>query len=1043
MNKKAFVTTLPSFIAAQCSSFCWFLSQGILETFHILPFNILEEQLFDLNFYCEHYFFTHSKNTILDAKTYNTTFALKVYIPITFLRFQKQVFRKTEGILEHELLFLGEIPLMTNKGTFIINGYEKIIIHYFIKKQGLIYDLNSLDHNRIYSALLIPKTGVWVKLELNEDILTICINKEKKLNIFDFFKLFYLSPKDLCLLFPCFKLLNFTKTEKRIQNEARLNFQNQLFNVCFYELNVNIRDEFKKTFFHSSNQSTTLTLQDIFSIINHLFFLRSHNILCDEPDHLTNKVIIPVGKILQKQFLFSLHHLKRQLTSRLLNFDLWKIKLHKLINSVSLLSIFNIFFSSSQLVQFFDQTNLLAELAHRNRLNTLSIGTMISLKARDIHTSQFGRICPLETPEGFKTGIILALSIYSQINNSGSIEIPFFIVKNGYILTQFPAIYLTAKEEECKKIAMADIRINSLGKIIQKYVTIRLYQKFYVVLSNEVELIAVSTQQLFSFGASLIPFIEHNDGNRALMGANMQRQSTPLIYPHKPIIGTGLEMQFASDLAIKSFSSGIIFDIFHNFVIILSVKARILRYFIQKYIRTNQDTFNNQRFIIWKGEFVKSGQILADEATMEQGEIALGQNLLVAYMSWNGYNFEDSILINEHLLYSDLLTSIKITQFTLFVKYTINGIEYLTKNIPEVNDLMTKNLDLNGIIKKGIFVQPNDLIIGKRTPFTEKDIQNYSFLLTVFEFKNIFFGYNTSIYATKTFFGRVLDVLICSNESNKYLPKNTRFLITIFFAQIRKITVGDKIAGRHGNKGIISKILANQDMPFLPNGKIIDLILNPLGVPSRMNVGQLFEGLLGFAGTILERRFKILPFDERFGDHASYLLIFKYLQKAKNYSKNLWIFNKTIPGKIIVRDGKTGNCFDNSIVIGTSYFIKLIHFSEDKLHFRSTGPYSLITQQPLHGKSADGGQRFGEMEVWALEAFGAAYTLQEMLNVKSDDVKNRNKLLNSILEDEAFTFSGIPESFKLLILELKALGLDLLAFKSNNSLKIKNFVFLK
>jgi DNA-directed RNA polymerase subunit beta len=639
-------------------------------------------------------------------------------------------------------------------------------------------------------------------------------------------------------------------------------------------------------------------------------------------------------------------------------------------------------------------------------------------------------MCPLETPEGNNTGVILALSLYAQLNSFGDIETPFFIVKNGYVLTKFPAVYLTSQEERLKKIAMADIPINSKGKILQKFVKIRFNQSFSIIPKDDVELIAVSTQQLFSFGASLIPFIEHNDGNRALMGANMQRQAVPLIYPHKPIIGTGLEMQFASDLAIKSFSSGIVYEIMHDFVIILSKKSRILRYFITKYTKTQQDTYNNQRFNIWKGEFVTSGQILADNSTMEQGELALGQNLLIAYMSWNGYNFEDSILINEHLLYSDLLTSIKITKFTLFSTYTVNGPELFTNNIPDLDSKLTKNLDINGIIKKGIFVNPSDLIIGKQTPFTNLNNDDYSFLANLHLPVNPFFGYNSSIYSTSTCFGRVLDIIFCSNENMvKKNFKNTRYLITIFFAQIRKITVGDKLAGRHGNKGIISKILAKQDMPFLPSGKIIDIILNPLGVPSRMNVGQLFEGLLGFAGTYLDRRFKILPFDEKFGENASNFLILKYLKQSKNYTKQLWMFNQTNPGKIIVRDGKTGNCFDNPILICNSYILKLIHISCDKIHSRSTGPYSLLTQQPLKGKSSLGGQRFGEMEVWALEAFGAAYTLQEMLTLKSDDITTRNNLLTSILTNKIFSISEIPISLKLLLTELKALGLSLKLLK--------------
>jgi DNA-directed RNA polymerase subunit beta len=1042
MNKTAFLLTLSTFICSQCSSYIWFLSQGILETFTILPLNIFKKESFDLNFYSNHFFFIKSKNSCLDAKIYNTTFLIKLYIPITFLNRKTILDISKLGTITREFLFLGEIPLITNNGTFIINGYEKIIINSFIKKVGLRFKEEQLTRtNKIYSVVVIPNRGVWLKIELkNNKEIDLFINKEKVCNIYTFLHFFYLSREDILLLFPYLSRLTRakieTKKKKYFIKHLRLKFQKHLFNCNFYKLPLRFSHELYGYYalYPDLQQPSTLTLPSILTIINHLFFLSLTNKICNDQDDLINKNFVTIGKILQKKFLFGLNSLKRQLIQTLSNVNLTNenLNLNNLYNSKAFISIFSTFFNSSQLVQFCDQTNSLADISHHYRINGIALGnsTFISLQARDIHNSQFGRMCPLETPEGNNTGVILALSLYAQLNSFGDIETPFFIVKNGYVLTKFPAVYLTSQEERLKKIAMADIPINSKGKILQKFVKIRFNQSFSIIPKDDVELIAVSTQQLFSFGASLIPFIEHNDGNRALMGANMQRQAVPLIYPHKPIIGTGLEMQFASDLAIKSFSSGIVYEIMHDFVIILSKKSRILRYFITKYTKTQQDTYNNQRFNIWKGEFVTSGQILADNSTMEQGELALGQNLLIAYMSWNGYNFEDSILINEHLLYSDLLTSIKITKFTLFSTYTVNGPELFTNNIPDLDSKLTKNLDINGIIKKGIFVNPSDLIIGKQTPFTNLNNDDYSFLANLHLPVNPFFGYHSSIYSTTTCFGRVLDIIFCSNENMvKKNFKNTRYLITIFFAQIRKITVGDKLAGRHGNKGIISKILAKQDMPFLPSGKIIDIILNPLGVPSRMNVGQLFEGLLGFAGTYLDRRFKILPFDEKFGENASNFLILKYLKQSKNYTKQLWMFNQTNPGKIIVRDGKTGNCFDNPILICNSYILKLIHISCDKIHSRSTGPYSLLTQQPLKGKSSLGGQRFGEMEVWALEAFGAAYTLQEMLTLKSDDITTRNNLLTSILTNKIFSISEIPISLKLLLTELKALGLSLKLLK--------------
>jgi len=570
-----------------------------------------------------------------------------------------------------------------------------------------------------------------------------------------------------------------------------------------------------------------------------------------------------------------------------------------------------------------------------------------------------------------------------------------------------------------------------IKKIKEEVVTVRYKQEFILILATEVQLIAVSTVQIISSATALIPFLEHDDANRALMGSNMQRQAVPLLYPTKPIIGTGLENQLAADAGMVtiSYNEGYVIYATSTLIRIQDNIGKITNYKLQKYIRSNQDTCINQRPIVWKGEYVKSGQVIADGPGTEGGEIALGQNIIVAYMPWEGYNFEDALLINERLIYADLFTSIHIEKYDLEVRETKVGIEELTKELPNVNQQATKNLDENGLIQKGKFVRSCDILVGKVTPSEEIDEIPEGRLLRAIFGEKVQPVIDNSLRVPNGSYGRVLDIRIFSRENGDELPASTQLIVRVFLAQMRKIQVGDKMAGRHGNKGIISRILAREDMPYLPNGKPIDLILNPLGVPSRMNVGQLFEGLFGFAGDNLDKRFKILPFDEMYGAEASRILLNKILKNAKNKSKTNWIYSKNSPGKILLKDGRTGEYFDNSITVCKSYILKLIHLVDDKIHARSTGPYSLVTQQPLGGRSQQGGQRFGEMEVWALEAFGAAYTLQEILTLKSDDMYGRNEALNSIVKGEPIPQPGIPESFKVLILELQSLGLDIGMYK--------------
>jgi DNA-directed RNA polymerase subunit beta len=705
------------------------------------------------------------------------------------------------------------------------------------------------------------------------------------------------------------------------------------------------------------------------------------------------------------------------------------------------------FFGSSQLSQFMDQTNPLSTLTHKRRISCLGPGGLnkdrISFVVRDIHPSHYGRICPIETPEGQNAGLISSLAICARISEYGFIESPFWQVKNGQIIkTKFP-IYLTADIEDNFKIAQGDTPIDDQGFITKKSISVRYKQEFLNVSKFDVEFIAILTIQVVSAAASLIPFFEHDDANRALMGSNMQRQSVPLLTPQKPIVGTGLENQIACDsgMTITAFKSGVVIYVSSTDIVIEEDSGNNFKYLLKKYNKSNQNTCINQRPIVWLGQKVKSGQIIADGPSTENGELSLGQNIIVAYMAWEGYNFEDAILINERLIYEDVFTSIHIEKYDVEVRQTKVGMEEITRNIPNTTSSNTKNLDKFGIIYKGSFVKPEDILVGKLTPRGESD------LLPEEKLVRAIFGEKATQYRDSSLrlphgkYGRILEIKIFTKETGHELSVGSVMFIRVFLAQIRKIQVGDKIAGRHGNKGIISRVLKRQDMPYLPDGTPIDVILNPLGVPSRMNVGQLYECLLGLAGDKLNRRFKILPFDEMYGDDVSRILINKKLRAASIKCNEAWVFNPYSPGKILLTDGRTGCEFENPVTVGKTYMLKLVHLVDDKIHARSIGPYSLVTQQPLGGKSQHGGQRFGEMEVWALEAFGAAYTLQELLTIKSDDIQGRNDVLNAIIKGHVIPKSGLPESFKVLIRELQSIGIDISTYKIEiilNSQKEKN-----
>ena len=800
-----------------------------------------------------------------------------------------------------------------------------------------------------------------------------------------------------------------------------------------YKLNQRLNLKISKEF-------SSITYDDIFGIIDYLITLAITKTASDDIDHLKNRRVRSIGELIQQLFRVGFQRLSRKILSQV-----YKPESPLILTSNIISTTVREFFSSSQLSQYMDQTNPLASLTHKRRISGLGPGGFdrdrISFSVRDIHPSHYGRICPIETPEGKNVGLISSLTTCARVNESGFLETPFWRIINGKVIKTENPIYLTADVEDFYKIAPADISTDQENYLTKSSIPVRYKQDFITVNPSEIDFIAISTVQVVSVAASLIPFFEHDDANRALMGSNMQRQSVPLMIPKRPIIGTGLENQIAADsgFTINTIKSGVVDFVSSKKIIVIEKSGKKYKYHLQKYQRSNQETCINQRPIVWKGERVRSGQIIADGPSMNGGELALGQNILVAYMPWHGYNFEDAILINERLVYDDVFTSIHIERYEIKVNLTNENREQTTNNIPNLNPSDTQNLNENGIISIGTFVKSGDILLGKVTPKDDSDqVPEAKLLRAIFGAKSK--GVRDSSFRMPNGeSGRVLRIII-------FRPKNrlgSEFeKIQVFIAQIRKIQVGDKIAGRHGNKGIISRILPRQDMPFLPDGTPIDIILNPLGVPSRMNVGQLYECLLGLAGNKLNRRFKILPFDELYGEEVSRILINKKLREASVEKNEAWLFNPYSPGKIVLIDGRTGKEFENPITVGNAYMLKLIHLVDDKIHARATGPYSLVTQQPLGGKAKHGGQRFGEMEVWALEGFGAAYTLKELLTIKSDDMQGRNDTLDAIVKGQIIPTSGIPESFKVLLQELRSIGLDISTyqlekFSSNKTYEIE------
>nr|YP_010133676.1 beta subunit of RNA polymerase [Nitzschia supralitorea]QWM93166.1 beta subunit of RNA polymerase [Nitzschia supralitorea] len=914
------------------------------------------------------------------------------------------------------------------------------------------------SEKELYTATLIPEYGSWIRFnfqkntKLNrykypiknqEDELIIQLDKLTQKPILLLLKEMGLTDLEICqnLHFSDFFYFNqpllinskhFKQPIPRFDFDLK-SFDNisefsQIFDPNYYRigkigrLRINNRLNLK-----IHDQIQIITYEDIFAIVDKLISLTISKSIQDDIDHLKNKRIRSIGELLQNLFRIGFQRLMRTVKNQINSVESNYILSFSLVNGT-----IREFFGSSQLSQYLDQTNPLSSLTHRRRVSGLGPGGLnrdhISFSVRDIHPSHYGRICPIETPEGQNVGLIASLTTCARVNKLGFLETPFWRVINGKVLKTGNPVYLTAEIEDLYKIAPADITTNENNYLTKNVISVRYQQDFINVIPSEVDFISISTIQVVSVAASLIPFFEHDDANRALMGSNMQRQSVPLMFPQKPIVGTGLENQIALDsgMTLNAQESGIVSLVTANKIVIKSNDNKKMIYKLQKYLRSNQQTCINQRPIVWKGEKIKSGQMITDGPAITSSELALGQNILVAYMPWQGYNFEDAILISERLVYNDLFTSIHIERYKIDINRSPEISEQTMKMIPNLTLSEIKHLNEDGIVTVGTFVKSGDILVGKVVS------NNISEQLPESKLLRAIFGAKSKGIKDNSYrmphgeSGRVIET-VAFNRKTKLTYKFEK--IYVFIAQIRKIKVGDKIAGRHGNKGIISRILARQDMPFLPDGTPIDILLNPLGVPSRMNVGQLYECLLGLAGDKLNCRFKILPFDEMYGSDISRILINKKLRQASIKKNKSWLFNPYAPGKMVLIDGRTGKEFENPITVGNAYMLKLIHLVDDKMHSRATGPYSLITQQPLRGKAQQGGQRFGEMEVWALEGFGAAFTLREILTIKSDDMQGRNETLNAIVKGQQLPPFGIPESFKVLVQELRSIGLDMSTYQ--------------
>lgn len=1030
----------PNLVQVQLDSYQWFLDVGLKELLNnispIEDWTGKELELRFLDFKLE-----EPKYDERTAREKNITYEAPLRVKISLKN------KKTDKVQEQEI-YLADFPLITPRGTFVVNGVERVVISQLIRSPGAFFSLSrSSRFKRLFGAKIIPSRGAWLEFETESSgVISVRIDRKRKIPATSVLRAFGIGKdEEIKKLFedidnnPDMQYIVSTivadpasseeegliEMYKRIRpgdpatvDNARQMINNMFFNFSRYDLSRvgrhRVNQRFQKNY-PLDEKNRTLKVEDIVDVLRELVRLNNNPAAQpDNIDHLGNRRVKTLGELLQDRLRLAFTRIERIIKDRMSTLDINTLIPAQLINSRPFIAAVKEFFSSGQLSQFMDQVNPLAELEHKRRLSALGPGGLTreraSFEVRDVHPSHYGRICPIQTPEGPNIGLVGHLSLFAKVSPLGFILTPYYKVINGHATDQID--YLDATEEERYVIAHASTKLDAQGKFLEARILSRINGEPGLAKPEEINYLDVSPKQPFSVATSLIPFLENDDSNRALMGSNMQRQAVPIISPEAPVIGTGLEEKIARDsgMMVIASDSGTIKKVDSTQIVVENAGGKETKYDLLKFVKSNSFTAINQKPFVRPGQRVKKGEVLADGPATCEGELSLGKNLIVAFMSFEGANFEDAVVLSERLVKEDWFTSIHIEDYSIDVRETKLGPEITTYDIPNRSEEKLKDLDPDGIVRIGAEVRSQDILVGKISPKGEVDLTAEERLLRAIFGEKSLDVKDTSLTLDYGKTGRVIGVRIFSREQGDRLPAGVIKTIQVSVAQLRKVQVGDKLAGRHGNKGVISTILPEEDMPFLPDGQPVDMILSPLGIISRMNIGQVLETHLGWAVSRLGYRAAVPSMAG-----ATEETIKEELRKA----------GLPEDGKIYVYDGKTGKKFEQKTTVGVIYFMKLMHMVEDKIHMRSIGPYSLITQQPLGGKAQFGGQRFGEMEVWALEGYGAAHTLQEMLTIKSDDVQGRAKTYESIVEGEEIKAPHLPESFKVLLSEIKGLGLNI------------------
>ena len=1024
--------------------------------------------------------FEPSKYTVEQCKDKDFTYSAPLFVTAEFMN-------NETGEIKSQTVFMGDFPLMTDKGTFVINGTERVVVSQLVRSPGAYFErsIDKATDKDVFTAKIIPSRGAWLEFEIDKkDLVAVRVDRKRKQPVSVLLKALGMTTEEIRERFGQYEIFMATLEKDTIESQddalldiyrklrpgepptlenARNLIDNFYFNTKRYDLaKVGRYKVNRKLGLDLPLSQSVLTLDDVLATIEYILRLHADMptmegprgevvVETDDIDHFGNRRLRTVGELIQNQIRTGLSRMERVVRERMTTQDVEAITPQTLINIRPVVAAIKEFFGTSQLSQFMDQTNPLAGLTHKRRLSALGPGGLSRERAgfevRDVHPSHYGRMCPIETPEGPNIGLIGSLATYGRINAFGFVETPYRKVVNGKVSDQVD--YLTADEEDRFVIAQANTPLKDNGAVSEDRVLVRLKGgEVEFVKPNDVDYMDVSPRQLWSVATAMIPFLEHDDANRALMGSNMQRQAVPLLRAEAPLVGTGMEFRAAYDAGdmVLATKAGAVTEVSSDLITVAEDDGEYTTYALDKFTRSNQGTSINQRPIVTEGQRIEVGQVLADGPSTDQGELALGKNLLVAFMSWEGHNYEDAIILSQRLVQDDVLSSIHIEEHEIDARDTKLGPEEITRDIPNVSEEVLADLDERGIIRVGADVVPGDILVGKVTPKGETELTPEERLLRAIFGEKAREVRDTSLKVPHGESGKIIGVRVFDIDEGDELPPGVNRLVRVHIAQKRKITEGDKLAGRHGNKGVIAKILPVEDMPFLSDGTPVDIVLNPLGVPGRMNVGQVLETHLGWAAAAgwevdtsdprvvnlpkevqsVQPRSRIATpvFDGAREDELSTIL-----ESTRPTADGLHLVNAN--GKANLFDGRSGEPIPGEISVGYIYILKLLHLVDDKIHARSTGPYSMITQQPLGGKAQFGGQRFGEMEVWALEAYGAAYALQELLTIKSDDVLGRVKVYEAIVKGENIPEPGIPESFKVLVKEMQSLCLNVEVLSSD------------